>query len=220
MLNIDETSLVRSSADLSESQVSLRNGALLVIEEGVRLYQVSIYIDGGVLRIGAESQIGTRNEIRLHIEKGSIEIADHCVVNASELFCRFGGKLSIGSYTSINERTEIRCENYIEIGEYGMISYDCLIFDSNTHQILPIEARRERTRRRFPAIGLELKRSRSEPVRIGSDVWIGQRATILKGAHIGDGSVVGASTVVTKAFPDYSVLVGNPAVARSRREDV
>lgn len=48
-------------------------------------------------------------------------------------------------------------------------------------------------------------------VKIGNDVWIGANAVILKGVSVGDGAIVGASSVVTKDVPAYAVVVGNPA---------
>jgi len=55
--------------------------------------------------------------------------------------------------------------------------------------------------------GLEYAR----PIRIGHDVWIGGGAIILPGVTIGDGSVVGAGSVVVHDVPPASVVVGNPA---------
>jgi len=46
---------------------------------------------------------------------------------------------------------------------------------------------------------------------IGNDVWIGANAVILKGIKIGDGAIIGASSVVTKNVPPYAIVVGNPA---------
>jgi chloramphenicol O-acetyltransferase type B len=46
---------------------------------------------------------------------------------------------------------------------------------------------------------------------LGSDVWVGANAVILKGIKIGHGSIVAASSVVTKDVPEYAVVAGNPA---------
>ncbi len=46
---------------------------------------------------------------------------------------------------------------------------------------------------------------------IGNDVWIGLKATIMGGVHIGNGAIVAAGSVVTKDVPPYAVVGGNPA---------
>jgi len=46
---------------------------------------------------------------------------------------------------------------------------------------------------------------------IGSDVWIGHEALIVSGVTIGNGSVVGARSVVSKDVPSYAIVAGNPA---------
>jgi len=56
------------------------------------------------------------------------------------------------------------------------------------------------------------------PVRVGSDVWLGTKATVTRGTAIGAGSVIGAHAVVTRDVPACSVAVGVPArVIRDRR---
>ena len=47
--------------------------------------------------------------------------------------------------------------------------------------------------------------------RIGNDVWIGEKATIMPGVTVGDGAVIAAHAVVTKDVPAYAVVGGNPA---------
>lgn len=46
---------------------------------------------------------------------------------------------------------------------------------------------------------------------IGNDVWVGYGSTILSGVSLGDGAVVAAGSVVTKAIPPYAIAGGNPA---------
>lgn len=47
-------------------------------------------------------------------------------------------------------------------------------------------------------------------VRVGSDVWIGANAVILKGVTIGDGAIIGGGSVITKDVEPYAIVVGNP----------
>jgi maltose O-acetyltransferase len=56
------------------------------------------------------------------------------------------------------------------------------------------------------AAGLEY----AKPIIIGEDVWIGGSAVICPGVHIGDRSVIGAGSVVTKDIPADVFAAGNP----------
>lgn len=59
----------------------------------------------------------------------------------------------------------------------------------------------------------------SRPVKIGKDCWFGCGVTIIPGVTIGDGVVIGASSVVVKDIPSWTVAAGNPArVIKDRRE--
>jgi len=56
---------------------------------------------------------------------------------------------------------------------------------------------------------------------LGHDVWIGANTVIMKGVKIGNGVIVGASSVVTRDLPSYSIAVGNPArVIKYRYDEV
>ena len=90
-----------------------------------------------------------------------------------------------------NSNCKIRCHKRITIGDECAISHDVTIMDSDAHAINGIVS--------------------TEPVIIGNHVWIGTRATILKGVKIGDGAIIAAGAVVTKDVPPYSMVGGVPA---------
>lgn len=54
--------------------------------------------------------------------------------------------------------------------------------------------------------------------RIGNDVWIGRDVHMTAGRTIADGSIIAMCSVLTKDFPPYSVVGGNPAkLLKSRK---
>jgi len=70
----------------------------------------------------------------------------------------------------------------------------------------------------------EFKEIRGHPstkgdVTIGNDVWVGINTLVLSGVSIGDGAVIGASSVVANDVPPYTVVAGNPARLIRRRFD-
>lgn len=86
----------------------------------------------------------------------------------------------------------------VSIGHRVLIGSGVLITDNDAHPITP-------ENRRYSY------NIQSAPVSVGSDVFLGARAIILKGVTIGDGAVVGAGSVVTKDVPPYGIVAGNPA---------
>jgi acetyltransferase-like isoleucine patch superfamily enzyme len=58
------------------------------------------------------------------------------------------------------------------------------------------------------------------PVSIGEYSFIGARSIIMPGVQIGKGCLVAAGSIVTKSMPDYSVIVGNPAVIKGCTKDL
>lgn len=90
----------------------------------------------------------------------------------------------------------------ISIGNNTKIGADCLIFDSDMHSLNYVN-RRNHTN--------DIKDSKSAPITIGSDVFIGTRSIITKGITIGDCSIIASGSVVVKSVPSNEIWGGNPA---------
>lgn len=57
-----------------------------------------------------------------------------------------------------------------------------------------------------------LEHQEGKPIILGNGCWLGMNSCILPGVHLGDHTIVGAGSIVTKSFPEgYCVIVGNPA---------
>ena len=92
-----------------------------------------------------------------------------------------------------------------------MISYDCLIFDNNSHS-LNYTDRREEIDHGFPngTMQKETDKIDTKPLVIQNDVWIGTKAMIMKGVTIEARSVIAAGTVITKDVPHDVLVYDNP----------
>lgn len=106
--------------------------------------------------------------------------------------------VSIGKDTSMESvyMVSMGKNNSIEIGAGCMFSGDVEIWNTDSHLITDED-------------GNAL--NPSKPVKIGNRVWVGKHVKILKGASIGDDSVLGMNAVITHDVPANSIAAGNPA---------
>jgi acetyltransferase-like isoleucine patch superfamily enzyme len=141
--------------------------------------------------------------------QANIRIGDRVAI-LGRLTPRAKGRIRLGNYVTIRARSGIGAAESIEIGDYVIISSDVLIYGNNNHPTSP-SRRKEILESGFYSPLWQWNNSRKAPIRIASHVWIGQRAAILKGVSIGEGSIVGMGAVVTRDVPPYSIAVGNPA---------
>ena len=93
----------------------------------------------------------------------------------------------------INENVHITCASKISIGKGCIIARDAILRDYDAHTI--------------EQDGFEMMK----PITIGDNVWIGNRAMILKGVTIGDGAIIAAGAIVTKNIPAKTIAAGVPA---------
>jgi acetyltransferase-like isoleucine patch superfamily enzyme len=104
------------------------------------------------------------------------------------------GRITIRRECYVNRFVMFDAAAEIEVGERCMIGPNCYITDHD-HDLSA------------PSSGALV----TAPTRIGDRCWLGAHVTVLKGVTIGDGTVVGAGSVVTKPLPANVVAVGNPA---------
>ncbi|MGC3960276.1 MAG: acyltransferase [Verrucomicrobiota bacterium] len=121
-----------------------------------------------------------------------------CSRPVSLVTMRAGAEIILGKHVGLSS-TAICAAVRVEIGEGTFVGADSYIFDNDFHS--PVGEWRWGP----PA------QDNPKPVIIGRGVFIGARATILKGVTIGDRAIVGAGAVVTKDVPARHIAVGNPA---------
>lgn len=116
----------------------------------------------------------------------------------------------IGDFTLMNG-SRLICDAAIEIGDYCLISWNTVLMD--TYRVPAEPALRRPLLEAAPkhitrAVQADVP---AGPIRIGNNVWIGFDSCVLPGVNIGDGSIVGARSVVVEDVPPYTVVAGNPA---------
>lgn len=112
-----------------------------------------------------------------------------------------GAKIKIENDVGISSAC-IRAKQYIKIGNNVNIGGDCILLDTDAHN-MNYKIRRKRD-------GEDGRTANSAPIIIEDDVLIGARCIILKGVTIGAHSVIAAGSIVTKSIPKDCVAGGNP----------
>lgn len=120
------------------------------------------------------------------------------------------GRVRVGEFALVHG-ARIICDAEIEIGDYTLISWNVVLMDTYRVSTDPQARRRALEQAAIhPERRLEGGEAAS-PIRIGRNVWIGFDACVLPGITIGEGSIVGARSVVVESVAPYTVVAGNPA---------
>lgn len=122
-----------------------------------------------------------------------------------------GGTIQMGDNCYLGEGSRIWSQASIQIGDDVLISHLVDIHDTDGHP-LAAEDRVLDGRAILQGRGyLTPTKTASAPIVIEDKVWIGFKASILKGVRIGEGAIIAAGAVVTRDVPPYAVVAGNPA---------
>jgi maltose O-acetyltransferase len=110
-------------------------------------------------------------------------------------YCDYGSNIFMGERVFFNFNCVVLDVARVRIGSRTLFGPNVQIYTA-MHPINPEER----------ASGLEF----AKPITIGSDVWVGGSAVICPGVTIGDRSIIGAGSVVTKDIPADVIAAGNP----------
>lgn len=120
------------------------------------------------------------------------------------------GVVKVGPFAMLNG-ARLVCESRIEIGAYAAISWNVMLMDSYRLPTDPARRRAFVERARGPLHALVDPDAPAQPICLRDNVWLGFDVCVLPGVTIGEGSVVGAGSVVCGDVPAYTLVAGNPA---------
>jgi acetyltransferase-like isoleucine patch superfamily enzyme len=115
------------------------------------------------------------------------------------------GEVSIGAKTVMGQDCTISAYQHVSIGRECIIADRVMLIDFD-HGVTEVER------------PIRLQGIYKRDVRVGHNVWVGYGACILRGVSVGENSVIGTSSVVTKQVPENAVVAGTPARVIRMRE--
>jgi acetyltransferase-like isoleucine patch superfamily enzyme len=147
---------------------------------------------------------GRRVELTAPRHRGRLRLGPWCWIGNDNRLRSHEGSVRLGPKVVLGRDNVVNSYLDVEIGENALLGDWIYVCDfDHRHDRVDVPIRKQ---------GIA-----KAPVRIGADVWIGEKASILRGADIGAGSVIASQSLVRGAIPPFSIVVGTPArVVRSR----
>jgi acetyltransferase-like isoleucine patch superfamily enzyme len=140
------------------------------------------------------------DDIYLHCgSDATVHVGDHVRLAKARMHIVAPTKLIVAEFTSFVGNAQISAHEAAEItfGHHCLVADEVTVSVSDMHSVIDVET------------GARINPAR--PILIGHRVWIGARSTVLKGTTIGDGSFIGAHSLVRGSFPSNVMAAGVPA---------
>ena len=148
--------------------------------------------------------------VKIRKDGGRVRIGRDCLIEGQLVAETADARIEIANNVYIGGNTIVACVASVSIADDVLISYQCLIADSDNHSIRYSIRKNDLADWRDGG-NHDWSTTLTRPVSIGRGAWLGARVIILKGVSIGEGVVIGAGSVVTRDVPPWSVAGGNPA---------
>lgn len=178
----------------------------MMLGKGVAFFNISKIKWGKFLRLGNQVYVSALSKNGIHFgENVSIGAFSRVIVSTS--LNNIGNKIVIGNNVGIGEFAYLGGAGGLEIGDECIIGqYWSCHPENHNHEDLEIPIRHQGVCRKG--------------ITIGKNCWIGSKVTILDGVNIDNGCIIAAGSVVTKSFPENSIIGGVPAkLLKNRKND-
>lgn len=159
-----------------------------VIINADKIYHAMTFIGSTVFHFG---KWNVCNNLTLLTICGTLQLGKISrIQNGCSIYVAKDAILELGDFANIGPNNEVYCTKHIYLGSYFLSSWNCQFFDTNCHYYAENQTRVKRT---------------DKEVLIGNNCWIGNNATIARGARLGAFCIVASKSLVNK---DYSNIVG------------
>lgn len=166
----------------------IKDSVSILTGEGVKLFGNSVNKVGWDIEENAVMEIGPESSF----EYGRIVMGRNTLLKIGRNFT-----------TEVNYVIAVDDDTTISIGDDCMFSYDIRMKSNDGHAIFDIHTGEN--------INSLYQHRKSRKIVIGNHVWVGLRATVLYHTVVGDGSIIGASSLVKSQIPNNCIAAGVPA---------
>lgn len=187
----DDAVIGKGCVIIANDNLHIEKRSIIRDESSIIASNNSSVIFGAIIKIDEGILITVKNNSHIKLSD-KVEVGRYGEIGAADF-----GKINIGLETTFNDFLYMCSEkSLINIGKDGMFSYYIKI-NVGSHKLINKNDGMDITNR--------------IPIIIGNHVWCGMGETILLDTQIGDGSVIGVSSLINKKIPSSCTCAGNPA---------